>query len=113
MGKMGKNELIIYEGAMCCSTGVCGPEPDQELIALNETIKKLQSQYNGRLNIIRASLAFDSFMFFANKEVFQLVRDNGQGILPITAINGEIVAKQKYLKYDELKKLLEEKIAND
>ncbi len=110
---MPRNELIIYEGAMCCSTGVCGPEPDQELIALNETIKKLQSDYNGRLNIIRASLAFNSLMFFTNKEVFQMVKDNGQEILPITAINGEIVARKKYLKYDEIKKLLEEKIAHD
>ena len=110
---MPRNELIIYEGAMCCSTGVCGPEPDQELIALNETIKKLQGEYNGQLNIIRASLAFNSLMFFTNKEVFQMVKDNGQEILPITAINGEIVARQKYLKYDEIKKLLEEKIAHD
>ena len=29
---MSGNNLIIYEGAMCCSTGVCGPEPDKELI---------------------------------------------------------------------------------
>lgn len=110
---MPRNELIIYEGAMCCSTGVCGPEPDQELIGLNETIKKLQVEYNGQLNIIRASLAFNSLMFFTNKEVFQMVKDNGQEILPITAINGEIVARHKYLKYDEIKKLLEEKIAHD
>ena len=109
---MPRNELIIYEGAMCCSTGVCGPEPDQELIALNETNKKLQGEYNGQLNIIRASLAFNSLLFFTNKEVFQMVKDNGQEILPITAINGEIVARQKYLKYDEIKKLLEEKIAH-
>lgn len=110
---MPQNELIIYEGAMCCSTGLCGPEPDRELIEFNETVKKLQSQYNGQLNIIRASLAFNSLMFLANKEVFQMVKDNGQEILPITTINGEIVARQKYLKYDEIKKLLEEKIAHD
>jgi hypothetical protein len=109
---MKKNELIIYEGAMCCSTGVCGPEPDQELIAFNETVKKLQSQYNGQLNIIRASLAFNSLMFFSNKEIFQLVKENGQGILPITTVNGEIVARQRYLKYDEFKKILEDSINN-
>lgn len=110
---MPQNELIIYEGAMCCSTGVCGPEPDRELIEFNETVKKLQNQYDGQLNIIRASLVFNSLMFFANKQIFQLVKDNGQGILPITAINGEIVAKQRYLKYDEIRKLLEKRIAHD
>jgi len=110
---MQRNELIIYEGAMCCSTGVCGPEPDQELIAFNETVKKLQNLYNGQLNIVRASLAFNSLMFFANKQIFQLVKDNGQGILPITAINGEIIAKQKYLKYDELKSIIADRIHHD
>ncbi len=109
---MRKNELIIYEGAMCCATGVCGPEPDQELIAFNETVKRLQSLYNGQLNIIRASLAFNSLMFFSNKEIFQLVKENGQGILPITTVNGEIVARQRYLKYDEFKKILEDSINN-
>ena len=110
---MRKNELIIYEGAMCCSTGVCGPEPDRELIEFNETVKKLQNQYDGQLNIIRASLAFNSLLFFTNKEIFQMVKDNGQEILPITAINGEIVAKQKYLKYDELKEILEKRTEHD
>ncbi len=110
---MPKNELLIYEGAMCCSTGVCGPEPDKELIALNETIKKLREDYNGELNIIRASLAFNSLMFFSNKEIFQMVKENGQAILPITTINGKIVARQRYLKYDEIKKLLEETVSHD
>jgi len=25
-------ELTLYEEAMCCSTGVCGPDPDDELV---------------------------------------------------------------------------------
>ena len=109
---MQKNELIIYEGAMCCSTGVCGPEPDKRLIEFSETVKKLQATYNGQLRIIRASLTFNTLMFTANKEVFQLVRENGQEILPITTINGEIIARQKYLKFEELKGILAERINN-
>ncbi|MEM2917969.1 MAG: arsenite efflux transporter metallochaperone ArsD [Candidatus Altiarchaeota archaeon] len=103
---MAKNELIIYEGAMCCSTGVCGPEPDKELIEFNDTLKKLQKEFSD-LNVVRASMSFDIKMFLENKEIFQLVKENGPGILPITTINGKIVAKQKYLKYFELKKELE------
>lgn len=110
---MPKNELIVYEGAMCCSTGVCGPEPDKKLIEFSETIKKLQAMYDGRLTIIRASLTFNTLMFIANKEVSQLVKENGQDILPITAVNGEIVARQRYLKFDELKDILERRINND
>jgi hypothetical protein len=103
---MGKNVLSIFEGAMCCSTGVCGPEPDKELIEFNETIKKLQSTFN-TLEIIRASLSFNIKMFLESKNVFQLVKEKGPTILPITTINGKIIATQKYLKFAELKQHLE------
>ena len=102
---MSENNLIIYEGAMCCSTGVCGPEPDKELIEFNETLKKINEEF-GDLKIIRASLSFDVKMFLENKEIFQLVKVNGQEILPITTVNGKIIAKKKYLKFNELKEEL-------
>jgi hypothetical protein len=109
---MPKNELIIYEGAMCCSTGVCGPEPDKELIEFSETIKKLPAAFEG-LKVTRAGLAFNPLLFSANKEVLRLLKENGQGVLPITTLNGEIIARQKYLTFDELKRLIAEKIHHD
>lgn len=102
---MSKQELIIYEGAMCCSTGLCGPEPDRNLIELNETIKKIQKEFE-TLKITRASITFNLNMFLENKEIFKLVKEKGQDILPIITLNGKIIAKQKYLNYDELKKVL-------
>ena len=107
---MEKNELIIYEGAMCCSTGVCGPEPDQNLIAFSETLKRLQSEYGERLTIMRASLTFNSLIFLAHPEIARLVKENGPEVLPITTINGEIIAGQKYLPYEELKAAIEERM---
>ena len=106
---MSGNNLIIYEGAMCCSSGVCGPEPDKELIEFNETLKKINEEF-GDLKIIRASLSFDVKMFLENKEIFQLVKVNGQEILPITTVNGKIIAKKKYLKFNELKEELAKSI---
>ncbi len=106
---MPKNELIIYEGAMCCATGVCGPEPDKELIEFSETVKKLPLEFQG-LKVTRAGLAFNPLLFSLNKEVLQLMKENGQGVLPITTFNGEIIARQKYLRYEELKKILSEKM---
>lgn len=102
---MSVNNLIIYEGAMCCSTGVCGPEPDKKLIEFNETLKKINKEFSD-LDITRASLSVDVKMFLENKEIFQLVKGNGQEILPITTINGEIIAKERYLKFNELKEEL-------
>ena len=102
---MSENNLIIYEGAMCCSTGICGPEPDKELIEFNETLTKINEEF-GDVKIIRASLSVDIKMFLENKEIFQLVKENGQEILPITTINGKIIAEKRYLKFDELREEL-------
>ena len=102
---MSENNLIIYEGAMCCSTGICGPEPDKELIEFNETLKKINNEFKD-LKVTRASLSVDVKMFLENKEIFQLVKVNGQSILPIISINGNIIAKKKYLKFNELKEEL-------
>lgn len=107
-----KNELIIFEGAMCCSTGVCGPEPDQKLIAFNEAIKRLQSEYGEKLTIMRASLTFNSLIFLSHKEIAGMVKEGGPEVLPITTINGEIIAGKKYLTYEELKAAIDEKTNN-
>lgn len=103
---MSKNTLIIYEGAMCCSTGVCGPEPDKTLIEFNQTLKRLQEEFKD-LGITRASISFNVKMFLENKEIFQLVKEKGQEVLPITTVNGKIIAQQRYLKFDELKDAFE------
>ena len=102
---MSENNLIIYEGVMCCYSGVCGPEPDKKLIEFNETLNKLIREFNN-LKITRANLSFDIKMFLENKEIFQLVKENGKEILPITTINGKIISKKKYLKFNELKEEL-------
>jgi wyosine [tRNA(Phe)-imidazoG37] synthetase (radical SAM superfamily) len=103
-----KIQVTIYEGAMCCSTGLCGPEPDQKLIEFTETLRKLQSEYKN-ISVVRANLSFNANMFLENKEIFQLVKEKGPNILPITTINGQIAIKRKYPLYAEFKKLLEEK----
>jgi len=103
---MTKIDLIIYEGAMCCSTGICGPEPDKVLIDFNETLKKIQHEFKD-VSVVRGSLSFNVNMFLEN-EIIELVKEQGPEVLPITTINGNIIAKQRYLSYEELKKALEE-----
>lgn len=96
-----KKELIIFEGPMCCSTGICGPDPNKELIDINEALKKLGAEYKD-LKITRASMSFNVDLFFKTQEVRDLVKANGPSILPVTMIDGKIVKKQKYPVYAEL-----------
>ncbi len=104
---MVKKELIIFEGALCCPTGICGPEPNKELIELNETLQKVQREFRD-VSVVRASISFNINMFLEKNEIIELVKEHGPNILPITTINGKIIAQQRYLPYAELKKALEE-----
>ncbi len=98
-------KLIIFEGMLCCSTGICGPEPDKALIQLNEDVKKLVSEFPNE-SIARASLSFNAKVFLDYPEVLKLVKEKGTGILPITVLDGKILAKQTYMSYEEMKEAL-------
>ena len=102
---MDKKELIIFEGALCCSTGICGPSPDKALIEINEALKKLAAEYP-ELKIQRASLSFNPKLFLDNKEIREIVKANGPSILPIIVIDGKIMMKEKYPSYSQLKDML-------
>jgi hypothetical protein len=98
-------KLIIFEGALCCSTGICGPEPDRALIQLNEDVKRLKAEFP-QDSISRASLSFNAGAFLEHPEINKLVNEEGTEVLPITSLNGKILSKQRYMTYDEMKAAL-------
>lgn len=100
-----KKELTIFEGPICCPTGVCGPTTDPVMIELNQTLKKLGEEYKG-LKITRASMSFNVALFMQTPLIRDLVREKGVGILPVTVIDGKIVKQLDYPKYAELVEFL-------
>lgn len=94
-------ELQLYEEAMCCSTGVCGPDPDDELVELSAVLDQLEDAIEN-LEVSRANMQHNIDQFLNTEGVYDLVEEHGPEILPITAVDGEIVAKEEYLSYDEL-----------
>ena len=98
-------KLIIFEGALCCSTGICGPEPDRALIQLNEDVKRLKAEFPQN-SIIRVSLSFNAGAFLEHPEITKLVNEEGTEILPITSLNGKILSKRRYMSYEEMKAAL-------
>ena len=106
---MSETRLELYEPAMCCPSGVCGPAPDKELIRFNQDLEKLRKEY-GELKVTRASLSFDANKFLQNKTIFELIKGNGASVLPVTMLDGKIVAQQRYPKYEELRALVEVKV---
>jgi len=94
-------QIQLYEEAMCCSTGVCGPDPDDELVELSAALDQLEDEF-AEAEISRANMQHNIDQFLNTEEIYDLVQENGPEILPITTVDGEIVAKEEYLSYDEL-----------
>ncbi len=101
-----KHEVTVYEGALCCPTGVCGPEPDNAVINFNEMIRNLAN--NDQINITRASLSFDMDRFLQEPLIFDRIRENGPNVLPITVVDGKIILEKKYPELEDLSYLLEQ-----
>ncbi|EMA40235.1 arsenite efflux transporter metallochaperone ArsD [Halobiforma nitratireducens] len=102
-------DVTIFEDAMCCSTGVCGPDPDEELVQLTRTVDRLRDEYDD-IDITRANLANDVGVFLHNQEIYDAVQEEGPSILPITTVDGEVVEQGEYLQYETLESEIERRL---
>lgn len=98
-------KIEFFEPPMCCSTGLCGPSPDERLVKLGENIEYLKKKYSS-ITIERYQITQQPLKFKENEEVFKLVKSNGKNILPVTTVNGEIIKTHDYPTLEEM----EEKI---
>ena len=93
-------ELTLYEEAMCCSTGVCGPDPDDKLVEVSAVLNQLEDEFD--VDVTRANMQHNIDQFLNTQRIYDMVEGNGPSILPITVVDDNIVAKSEYLSYDEL-----------
>ena len=93
--------IEIYEPPLCCPTGVCGPAPDPDLAALQETILKLKK---AGFSAERIALNQQPKRFMSNPIVKDIIMSEGKESLPITLVEGKLVIKGRYPKYEELLK---------
>lgn len=94
-------KIEIFEPTMCCSSGICGPSVDNKLVKISEDIEALKKDFKG-IDIQRYQPQTHSMQFMMNMEVGNLVRQNGQKILPITVVNGKVVKSGEYATLDEM-----------
>jgi hypothetical protein len=93
------SKVEIYDPAMCCSTGVCGPGVDPELLRVSAMLNELEGK--GK-KIIRYGLSGDPTAFVTNKTVNDLILNEGVEVLPITLVDGEVKKKNGYPNNSEL-----------
>ena len=93
----------LYEGAMCCDTGVCGPSVDEQLLAVREDLRWVQAH---GASVARHNLTSDPDAFVANPKVTGLMQAFGERALPVLVIDGEIRAHGRYPTREELTAIL-------
>jgi len=103
---MTHKKLSIFEGIMCCDSGVCGAAPDINLVEFADTLKKLKHDYP-EMEILRANMSRGLEIFRKNMDILMMVKSKGMGILPLVLIDGEVYSQQRYPKYEELKRVLD------
>lgn len=86
-------EIEIFDPAMCCSTGVCGPSVDKNLLRIATLIDVLK---NMGIEVKRHNLSSEPQAFIKNDKVKQLLREKGADVLPITLVGGEVAVVGQY-----------------
>jgi len=88
-----KNILEVFDPAMCCSTGVCGPDVDDSLADFANDVKWLKSK---GIDVQRFNLGQEPEAFKMNPSVLSRLKKEGTDCLPLILVNGELVAEGGY-----------------
>mgnify|MGYP001476056149 FL=1 len=91
--------VLVFDPAMCCPTGLCGPGVDPALLTIARDLRWLESQ---GVTVERHGLAQSPDVFVAQSKVAGLMQAFGDNGLPATLVNGEVLTFGKYPTRDEL-----------
>jgi hypothetical protein len=91
-------KLEIYDPAMCCPTGVCGVEVDPVLVQFNADLLWVAGQ---GVEIGRHNLSQEPQVFASNPAVLKEM-ESGIERLPVTLVDGRVVATGAYLSRAQL-----------
>ena len=97
-------KMIIFDPAMCCSTGVCGPSVDKELLRVSTVLNTLK---NKGILVERYNLTNNPQIFVDNKVINEILNTKGVEALPVTVVDGVVVKEGKYPTNEEFCSLLE------
>ncbi len=89
----------VFDPAMCCSTGVCGPVVDPQLPRFAADLEWLESK---GILVERFNLAQQPEVFATNGQVKQALEAEGPATLPIVLVNGVIVSRGSYPDRNQL-----------
>ncbi len=91
--------IRVFEPALCCNTGVCGPDPSEALLAFTADLDHVVTR---GADAARHNLANDPAAFSQVEPVREFLRQSGSDGLPVVVVDGAIVLTGRYPTRAEL-----------
>ena len=92
-------EIRIFDPALCCSTGVCGVDVDQQLVDFSADAEWARQQ---GADLVRYNLAQQPMAFVEQPVVKDFLARSGAEALPLTVVDGELAVQGRYPTRAEL-----------
>ena len=87
------SKIEVFEPALCCATGVCGEDVDQQLVIFSADIDFIRSR---GVDIARYNLASEPQSFAANDTVSAFLHVSGSAGLPLVLVGGVTAMTGRY-----------------
>ncbi|HPH65473.1 MAG TPA: arsenite efflux transporter metallochaperone ArsD [Kofleriaceae bacterium] len=91
--------LQVFDPAMCCSTGICGPSVDPQLVRFSADLEWLKQR---GVEVSRYNLSQQPAAFAQDASVKAALESKGEAALPLLKINGEVKTTGTYPTRAEL-----------
>lgn len=92
-------KLDVFDPAMCCSTGVCGPSIDPDLARFAGDLQWLAAE---GVQVTRYNLASEPQAFADSQVATTALRERGDAALPLIVVDGLAVSFGVYPSRDAL-----------
>ncbi|MFD3459769.1 arsenite efflux transporter metallochaperone ArsD [Nocardia fluminea] len=93
------SKIEVFEPALCCNTGVCGPDVDQALVSFSADLDWLRGQGG---DITRFNMASEPLAFAGNDAVRSFLEVAGSQGLPLVLVDGVSALTGRYPTRDEI-----------
>ncbi len=89
----------VFDPAMCCSSGICGPSVDPQLIRFAADLDWLKGQ---GVSVERFNLSQQPAAFAQEAAVKSALETQGDACLPLVMVNGQVKSGGVYPSRDQL-----------
>ena len=91
--------IEIFDPAMCCPTGLCGPNINPELFRIAVVLETLKRK---GIHVARHNLRDEPQLYVSNKIINDYLMEHGADGLPVTLVDNKIEVMGSYPTTDQL-----------